>query len=183
MAAVDLQPPRQVGGPAEELLVEVVAEPPDALGDQDPGRRGVHHRQHARAAAVRDVRAGQDAEEHAAPDPQAALPDAIGRVPLVAELVVAGDVVVEPGADQAGEHRPERDLEDEVRVAAHRRPAAHGDPGRDHDPGQQAERVEADVERPDVEVAHRRGRDAREDVGAHGPTIRRGASLFAARCF
>ena len=52
---VDLQAPRQVGGLAEELLVEPVAPAADRLGDQHAGRQRVDHRQHldARAAGSR----------------------------------------------------------------------------------------------------------------------------------
>ena len=39
VCAVDLQPPRQLGRLAEELLVPPVADPADALREQQPGRR------------------------------------------------------------------------------------------------------------------------------------------------
>ncbi|HEX3563306.1 MAG TPA: hypothetical protein VHU24_10750 [Solirubrobacterales bacterium] len=49
---VYLKAPRQACRAAEELLVEVVPDPTDRLGDQQPRRRGVHELGDVRTAAA-----------------------------------------------------------------------------------------------------------------------------------
>ena len=96
---VDLERPGQVGRLAEELLVEVVAEPPDRLGEQDGRPDGVGEERDVRAPPPRDDRPGDDAERHSAPDAEPALPDREDAPPLVRNLVPARDDVVEARAD------------------------------------------------------------------------------------
>ena len=92
-----------------------------------PGRAGAPARRireqgEALAGTPDDDAAGDDAEEDAAPDAEASLPDRDRPVPLVRELVVARDDVVEAGADDAGGDAPDRDAQHEVPVAAATRP-------------------------------------------------------------
>ena len=54
---VDLQRPRQVGRLPVQLLVPPVAEPPDALREQQSRRDGVHEERDARARPAYDDRA------------------------------------------------------------------------------------------------------------------------------
>src|SRR5262249_55950064 len=79
---VDLEPPRQVGRLPVQLLVEPVADPPDALREEQAGRRRVHHLRHAFPRALDDDRAHDAAEEDPAPDAEAALPDLEHALPL-----------------------------------------------------------------------------------------------------
>jgi hypothetical protein len=122
-ARFDLQCPRQVGRLAEQLLVEPVAEPPDALRDGEAGRHDVgDHAQGDPHAAARQPRAERTTGD-AAPDTEAALPDLqrVDRVPVLAEVVLGGrDHVVDPGADDAERHGVDRDVHDRALGAAAR---------------------------------------------------------------
>ena len=74
--AVDLEAPRQVGGQAEQLLVEPVAEAAEGLGEQQAGRHRVGERSRTGAGeAAADPGADRAADERAE-DGDAALPDA-----------------------------------------------------------------------------------------------------------
>ena len=81
---VDLQRPRQVGGPAEQLLVEPVPPPPDGLGEGDARRRARRRVGGADAVTAGDPDPDRDADDQPARDPEAALPD----LRDVAEVVV-----------------------------------------------------------------------------------------------
>ena len=82
-------------------------------------------------------------------------------------LVPARDVVVEAGADDAGDDAPERDAEDEIPVAAPGHPAAAGQPDAGGDAEQQHHAVHVEVRRPDdVERAVRGRGDVAEDEAA-----------------
>jgi hypothetical protein len=72
---IDPQGPRQGRRAAEELLIEVVADPPDRLGDEGAGSGGTHERAERDAAPAQNPKAGERAAGDAAPDPEAALPD------------------------------------------------------------------------------------------------------------
>ena len=86
--------------------------------------------------------------------------------PHVRDVGGRGDVEVDPAADDAGRHHPQRDVADQVRVAAEGARAA-ADQDRQRDPDDVAEGVEADVQRADVEAADRRtGNVLRQRAGA-----------------
>src|SRR5947209_7277110 len=86
----DLEAPREIGGAAEELLVEVVAPAADRLGGEQPGGDAVEERERLDVLDAghdhdRDCAAGQHA-----PDAEAAPPDLECAEPVVGEqLVVA----------------------------------------------------------------------------------------------
>ena len=163
VALVDLEAPGQVGRLAVQLLVEPVAPAADPLGDQEPGRDRVGEEANALARAADDERAGEAAEEDAAPDAEPALPDGERPPPVVGNLVPARDVVVEARADDPERDTPDRDAEDEIPVAAEPRPANPGQPDARRDREQQHQAVHVDVQRPDVDDAGRRRRDVREE--------------------
>src|SRR5206468_10074030 len=119
----DLQPPRQRGRLAEELLVEPVAPPSDPLGEEKARRDCVHEEPDALPGPVHHPRAGKHAEEDSAPDAEAALPDREGAPPGVRHLAPARDVVVETRPDDSGRDAPDRDPEDQIPVAAPADPA------------------------------------------------------------
>jgi len=72
---IDLQTPRQLRRPAEELLVEVVADPTDRLGDQQPRRGRVHEAHDVHVAPSQHKQPGENAAGDTTPDAEAALPD------------------------------------------------------------------------------------------------------------
>ena len=174
---VDLQAPRQVGGPAVELLVEPVAPAPDRLRHEHAGSQRVDQRQHLDALGPRAEPQPEGAEGDRPPHPQAAAPevqrgDGVAALPEV-ELPV-GDHVVEPAADQAEGHRPDRQVADLPRDAAARDPAPLADPDREHDAEDDAQRVAADRDGPEVPHAvggardGHQGHEGRSDDGRHG---------------
>ncbi len=141
---VDLEPPRQVGRLAVELLVPPVAEAADRLRQQERGRDDVHRAQHAPAGALDHPGAREHAEEDPAPDPEATLPDLEDALPLrVGDVVPGGDDVVEPRADDPGRDAPHGDPEDQVGVALAPAPAParQEDGGDDRDEQRQPVRV------------------------------------------
>ncbi|SHW80348.1 Uncharacterised protein [Mycobacteroides abscessus subsp. abscessus] len=102
-ALEDLQTPRQIRRPAVQLLVEVVAQPADGLGQDDAGRDGVAERgQRDSVPAAADP--GADATERdRAPDAEAAVPDPYGRAEAGAALGEVsppiGHQVIQPATD------------------------------------------------------------------------------------
>ena len=126
---VDLEPPRQVGGPAEQLLVEPVAPAAAGLGERDArGDRVAEHRQRdAAAAAARSTRRRRRARRR----PRCRGRPARCRAPRpgsppVAEVVrPRREHVVDPAADDAERHGPQRDVGDDARLR-HRAPASAG---------------------------------------------------------
>src|SRR5699024_9201196 len=72
---VDRQRPRQVGGAAEELLVEPVAEPPDPLRQDDSGRECVSERPEPHSTAPTHQPHAEATEWDRTPDPEATVPD------------------------------------------------------------------------------------------------------------
>ena len=72
---MDAQGPRQGGGPAEQLLVEPVAEPTDRLRDEQPGCQRVGERREPDPLPVGADPRTEAAQRDGAPDAQAAFPD------------------------------------------------------------------------------------------------------------
>ena len=93
------------------------------------------------------------AERDGAPDAEAAAPD-VQRGDGVAALaeveLPVGDHVVEPAADEAERHRPDRQVADLAGTAAAGDPAPLADPDGDDDAEDDAQRVAADRQRPEV---------------------------------
>ncbi len=164
----DLDGPRQVGGLAEELLVEVVAPAPDRLREQEARSDRVHERVDALPGAVDDPGPDEHTGADAAPDAEAALPDREGLPPLVVDGAPARDHVVDARANDAGEHAPHGHAEDEVSLRiAPERPAARPAPARQQggsdDAEEKHEPVGMDLERAEVDLAAGRARKRAQD--------------------
>src|ERR1700722_18074674 len=105
-----------------------------------------------------------------------ARPDGEHPVPDVRDVVRRGDFEVNAAADDARGHDPQRDVVDQVRVAAEGAPEPPGDQDRQGDPDDGAARVEVDLQRADVEGVTRRAGDELRERGyalGHAPeTIR-----------
>jgi hypothetical protein len=98
----DLQDPGQVGRPAEELLVEVVADPPNRLADEQRRSGGVHEGGRGDAGTAQAPEADETAKRDAAPDPHPAVPDRERSQPVGGHFARAGRVKVEAPADHSG---------------------------------------------------------------------------------
>ena len=164
------RPHGSVVGAAEQLLVEVVAPPPDGLGEREARRRDVHEELHVEpgaAGSTRSRRASPPRMPPGMPRPPFQILNASGhsdhgsRAHRSTALVV-GDDVVDPRADQASGHAhnamfemtsgsPPRDC-----VALR----AHADRGQDAEGDQQA--VEVDRSGPRTSSEPGRCRDGRE---------------------
>ena len=102
-----------------------------------------------------------------APDRQAAAPDLQRLERIVGVQLVVGDHVVEPRADHAGEHDPDRDLRDLLGIVTHALPPVLGQVrGRD-DTDREREPVEVQRQRAEVEDASGRAGDEGEQGGDH----------------
>ena len=135
---------------------------PIAWATSSARRQRVDHRRDPDPLAPGADHRADRAEGDRAPDAEAAVPD-VEDLPRVAvgaevELVVGGDVV-EPAADQAERHRPDREVLDLAGAAAAGRPAPLADPDRGDDAEDDRERVAADRERAEVPDAVGRARD------------------------
>src|SRR3954469_10751869 len=106
VVAIDLEPPRQRGRAPVELLVEVVADAPDGLRDEQGRGGGVEEARDVGARAAQAPDPGGRAQRDAAPDPQAALPDRERSPPVVGDLVPARGQEVEPAPDDPGGEAP-----------------------------------------------------------------------------
>ena len=150
---VDLEAPRQVGGPAEQLLVEVVAEAADDLREQQAGSQCVSEGpdQDAVAAAV-EPRTHEPTHDRA-PDPEAAMPDLqrADRISALAEveLVVGGDVP-QPRTDQPCRDRPQGEVTDLPAGATASHPPTLPGPDGSEDAQDDREGVGPQRERPEV---------------------------------
>ena len=163
VGGVDLQPPREVGGLAEELLVPPVANPPDALGEQEPGRGRVHEEPDVGARAADDDGADERPERDPAPDSEPALPDLEDALPLRARhLAPGGDVVVEAGADDAEADAPDGHARHELPVAAHPDPPPPGQPDARENRDEQRQPVHVERQRPKMDDARMRAGDRSE---------------------
>src|SRR5215204_3275313 len=93
--------PGQIRGPAEKLLVEVVAPPTYGLaqGETRSGRVGEGERVYATVPAKKEQ--AQKATRHRAVDPPAPKPELEDLGKPVAVLIVLGGDVVEAGPDEA----------------------------------------------------------------------------------
>ena len=161
IGSVDLEPPRQRGLAAVELLVEPVAQTPDGLGHQQRRGHGIGQQRHRVVLVPAPAPGGQRAEQDAAPDAQAAVPDAyhLHRIAVGAEEPFGrGDDVVDARADDARQHRDDGDVEDLVEVAADLFPPRRGDGHGGDDARQDAQRVEVYGQRADLEGGDRRRR-------------------------
>ena len=175
---VDLERPGQVGGPAEQLLVEPVAQPADGLGQGQAGHHRVDHPTGREAESAGRPHPHGDAGRHPAGDAEAALPDLEHLNPaVVLELLPVGDHVVGPGPDQAGRDGPHRDPADVLGVAAVAGPPPPGQqhcghhPQRDHQPVhpqvQRAEFEAEEVQRAELEAFEAGAGNRRQQSPGH----------------
>ena len=148
---VDLQAPRQRGVTAVQLLIEVVSEPADGLGQDDSGRdRVAEGRQRYAARAATDP--GSDTTQcDGSPNAQAALPYLEGSAKALAGgPEIGGPVrhnVVQPATDEPERHCPQGDVIDDAGLSAPRLPTPVADHQRGDDAHDDAERVRADRHR------------------------------------
>ena len=153
VGGVDLQSPGQVGGAAEELLVEPVAPPTDGLRQRQPrGERVTEGRKRDPPPPAGDPRA-ESAEEDGPPDAEAAVPDPQRVEGIAARAEVrlrAGHDVVDPATDDAERHGPDGDVSDRPGRTSSSLPATVGDPDRQEDAEDDAEGVGPQRERPQV---------------------------------
>ena len=177
----DLQAPRQFRVAAVELLVEVVADPPDRLGERDSrrdrvGREGQRHP----LAPAGDPRTERTQRDRAR-DAETAVPDLqrVDRVLAGTEVTPpVGRDVVEPAAHQPERHRPHGDVDDGAgrptpgTVAPITKPDGHDDADDD------AQRVGPDRQRPQMPDTLRRARN----VGQHGPGGNAHQPTVSGRC-
>ncbi len=161
---VDLQSPRQCGRPAEQLLVEVVAPPPDRLGQRQ--RRGdrVHDGGEVQIVAAHVDPCRQRASGDAPPDPEAALPDLQRVERMMGVQLVVGRHVVDPGADQPPGHAPQRDRREGPGLATTRPPPAIGQPYRREHARHDEKAVHVESQRPDADAVGRRARQVAQHV-------------------
>src|SRR6266581_300866 len=145
----DDQGPRKGRGLAVELLVEVVADPADGLGDEQCGSYRVGERRETDAMPPQPPDARERPARDAAPDPQTAGPDREGPVPHVRDVGRGGQVEVDPAADDARGHGPQRDVGDDGRVTARRAHPALGDDHRERDSDHVHQAVEVHEQGPD----------------------------------
>src|SRR5439155_23152849 len=111
-------------------------------------------------------------ERDRAPDAQTAVPDLerVDRVLALAEvLLVVGDDVVQPPADDAEHDGPARDVPDVVALAAPGPPPARREGQRDEDADDDAQRVGTDGKR--SEMPHRPGRAGNRSHVPHPATV------------
>ena len=100
VSRINLERPRQLRGAAEQLLVEIVADPADRLCDQQSGRGSIHERRDVHASAAQAPQPHSRTGSDPAPDPQAALPDRQRPPPVVRHLVPARREVVQATPNQ-----------------------------------------------------------------------------------
>jgi hypothetical protein len=153
MGRVDLERPWEAGRTPEELLVEVIADPADRLGDQERRRGGVEESRDVGAAAAQDPEASEGAGGDAAPDAEAAVPDRKRSPPMRRHFVPARRQEVKTPADEPRGNGPDRYVLNQVTIAAHALPTARGDRHRREDGDDIGESVGVDEERPDVKAA------------------------------
>ncbi len=179
-AALDLQRPRQRGGRAEQLLVEVVAQPPEDLGQGDAGRYRVGEVGHGPAPAPDQHDRGDRAEQQPAEEGQAALPDPEDPKHIVEqEPVQVRRNVRQPRPDEAHPHGPDAHPIGELRVAAKGGVASAEERDRGDDADRDRDAVVVDGERAQLQdVARRRG-DGGEDRHAGHPRAATGRGRLA----
>ena len=161
-ALEQFQSPRDGRRLAVQLLVEVVAQPSDGLRRKDRrGDRVADGRQLDSLPTAAEPSA-DCAERHRAPDAEPTVPDLeYGRETFAVITEVpppVGEDVVDPTTDQSEGNGDQRDVEDVARLAAAGLPTAVAPPHGDDDADDDAERVRAERDRPEIPHALRRAR-------------------------
>ena len=170
----NVEPPGQVGGGTEGLLVEEVAPAPDGLADRDARRDDVERPPDRQPLPAGDPEAGEDAGDQAAVDREPTLPDRRDLPGVLAVVVPVEDDLVDPGAHESRDDRPLRGVEELVGGHALALGGAVGEPEADEDRGGHEDAVPPDRQRPEVE-RDRAGRPK------HSHGVYTAASLTAGR--
>ena len=155
----DLQGPGQPGRLAEELLVEIVANPADGLRDQQCRSDRVREPPGVSSGSLDPPDPGRGPGRDAPPDAKTAGPDGEDSPPVVRDVGRSGDVEINPAADDPGRDGPDGHVADQVRVAAHGTPPAPGDDHSQGDPDHVHEAIYVDEQRSEVEPVDRRARN------------------------
>jgi hypothetical protein len=161
---VNLKPPREAGRSAKQLLVEVVPDPSDCLGDEQAGSDGIHESGDVGARAAQPPRSDERAGGDPAPDPQASLPDRERPPPVVGNLVPARREVVQPSPYESRREPPHRDVVHQLPPPSALLPAPHRENDGGADPEHIHQPIRVKEQRPDVKAITRRTRYER---GAH----------------
>src|SRR6478735_3461548 len=171
LALVYLQTPRQSRWPAVKLLIEVIPQPADRLRQNDSRRDRVTERRQRYAATAAADPCADAAERDRTPDTEAAVPDSQRTQKpgtAVAEVLgPVGDDVVEPTAEQAERHRPQRNVVDDAALAASGFPPSIADDQGHHDADDDEQRIRPNRDRTEIPHALRRTRDVGEECGRH----------------
>jgi hypothetical protein len=122
------------------------------LGDEQGRRRCVEEQRDVGSPSMQDPDPRCGPSGDASPDSESALPDRERPPPGVRSLIPARDEEVDPAADQPGREAPQRDLVDELPVAAYSCPATPSDRDRRENADEVAQAVDVDEERADPEA-------------------------------
>ena len=148
-----LPTPRKRGGPAEQLLVKVVAPTAHRLGQKETGRCGVQKGTEFDPAAAAADPGTQHAQKNSSPDTQSAALDlrdqreVTGAVEAWPEVGVRRrDHVIEPAADDAEGDSPDDNVPDTPLGCPALGPADRSQPQSHHDAGQDAEGIRVDAQ-------------------------------------
>src|SRR5215218_2660161 len=149
--------PGQIRGPAEKLLIKVIAPASYGLaqGETRGGRVGEDQRFNATVAAKEEQ--AQKAASHRAVDPPAPEPEGEDLGQPVAVLIVFGGDVVEAGSDEAEWNDKEERVERQGTIVAPARELPPRNPGAAHYAQHDEQPVVTQDERPGLED-NRRGR-------------------------
>ncbi len=151
VGAGDLEAPRRIGGKAEQLLVEPVAEASQRLGDDETGGERVGERGEPDAGPPAAEPGTDRAADEGAVDRDAALPDVEDRQEIRTRPEVEAGVrghVIDARADDRERHGEQGDVDDDPRLGVALGEAAVGQQRRDDDPRDDAQRVVVDREGP-----------------------------------
>src|SRR5829696_10133784 len=99
-----LKRPGKARRATEQLLVEVVADAPDRLREEDPGRDRLGKARDVHPATAQEDDASERPAGDTAPDAESSLPEGKPAPPVVRHLVPARHVVVEARTEDAGGH-------------------------------------------------------------------------------
>src|SRR5215207_2384252 len=180
----DLQAPRQRRRPSVQFLIEVVAQPPDRLSQNDSWRdRVTERRQRNALQPARDPRCDA-AQRHRAPDAKAAVPDS--QRPLKARSVVAKvgppvrHDVIEPSTDQTEQHGRYGDVVDDPALTAPGLPPPVTDHERHHDAHDDEQRVRPEWHRSQMPDALRGTGNVSQNCRPHAVILCRTPSASSA---
>src|SRR5215218_113539 len=163
--------PRQVGGPSEELLVEVIAPAAYGLGEDEARRGRVGEDERAYATIPAEEKHTQETTRHRTVDPQTPVPDLENAGDRVARVeVVVGDDVVDASPDEAQRDDEEQRVEGERAVVAPAVELAPCQPGGGDYPQRDEQPVVAQGERPHLEDDRRRRARQRQEHGGWSQT-------------